>query len=56
MIVADAEGIVVIPKSNKQDVFTAALQKAEAEARMTFDEWKLNHRKKVEDALNLAKN
>jgi len=55
MIVADAEGIVAIPKLDKQDVFAAALQKAEAEAKMTLDEWEVNHRQKVEDALNSAK-
>jgi regulator of RNase E activity RraA len=55
IIVADREGIVVIPKSDKQSVFSTALEKAQAEAQLTLAEWEANHRKKIEQALVKAK-
>ena len=55
VIVADEEGIVVIPKLDKQRVFSAALEKLDAEARLTLAEWEVNHKRKVEQALSVAK-
>ena len=55
VIVADVEGIVVIPKSKKDDVFLMASQKANAEASLTLSEWEAKHRAKIAKAINSAK-
>ncbi|MFA0677951.1 RraA family protein, partial [Vibrio sp. 10N.222.51.A6] len=46
IIVADAEGIVVIPKSKKDEVFLMASKKASDEASLTLAEWETSHRAK----------
>lgn len=48
IIVADEEGVAVIPKESAEEVYTKAKAKAEKEAAMSFDEWAENHRKIVE--------
>lgn len=55
MIVADAEGIVVIPKLDKESVFSAALEKSDAEAHLTLAEWEANHRRKIVQAISMAR-
>jgi len=55
VIVADVEGIVVIPKSKKDDVFLMASQKANAEASLTLSEWEAKHRAKIAKAISFAK-
>lgn len=55
IIVADVEGIVVIPKLEKEHVFSAALEKSDAEAQISLSTWEANHRKKIENAINSAK-
>ncbi|CAK3990439.1 hypothetical protein VCRA217O17_90195 [Vibrio crassostreae] len=55
IIVADAEGIVVIPKSRKDEVYLMASQKASKEASLTLAEWEINHRAKIAQAITSAK-
>ena len=55
IIVADVEGIVVIPKSKKDEVFLMASKKASNEASLTLSEWEENHRAKIAQAIKSAK-
>ena len=55
IIVADVEGIVVIPKSRKDEVFLMASKKASDEASLTLAEWEENHRAKIAQAITSAK-
>ncbi|WP_139683976.1 RraA family protein [Vibrio tasmaniensis] len=55
IIVADLEGIVVLPKSRKDEVFLKASKKANDEASLTLAEWEINHRAKIAQALTSAK-
>ncbi|PTP00625.1 diguanylate cyclase [Vibrio splendidus] len=55
IIVADVEGIAVIPKSRKDEVFLMASQKASKEASLTLAEWEINHRAKIAQAITSAK-
>ena len=55
VIVADVEGIVVIPKSRKDEVFVMASKKAREEASLTLAEWEMNHRAKIAQAIISAK-
>jgi regulator of RNase E activity RraA len=55
IIVADVEGIVVIPKSRKDEVFLMASKKAGEDASLTLAEWETNHRAKIAQAVISAK-
>lgn len=55
MIVADIEGIVVIPKSERERVFQLASEKTCAEASLTLSEWETRHREKISKAISSAK-
>ncbi len=55
IIVADVEGIVVIPKSRKDEVFLMASKKASDEASLTLAEWETSHRVKIAQAITSAK-
>ena len=52
IIVADEEGVVVIPKNEAEDIYTKAKDKTDKEANMSLEEWEANHRKIVEKHLN----
>ena len=52
IIVADEEGIAVIPKDNAQAIYTQAKNKADKEATLSLDEWEANHYKIVQKHLN----
>lgn len=54
IIVADVEGIAVIPQAKKDEVFTLAAEKVSAEALLTLSEWENNHRKKIAQAIKAA--
>jgi len=56
MVVADAEGIAVIPKLEAESVYLAASAKAAAETQLTLTEWEANHRRKIAQALDKARN
>lgn len=55
IIVADVEGIVVIPKSRKDEVLLKASNKANEEASLTLAEWETSHRAKIAHAVISAK-
>ncbi|MGG6241040.1 RraA family protein [Nodosilinea sp. AN01ver1] len=51
IVVADEEGIVVIPVAQQEAVWQAARQRSEADAARSLTDWEANHRAKVEQAL-----
>jgi regulator of RNase E activity RraA len=50
LVVADEEGVVVIPQEELDDTLAAAEAKLQADAALTLDEWEQAHRAKI-DAL-----
>ncbi|MBC7661820.1 MAG: RraA family protein [Chitinophagaceae bacterium] len=52
MIVADEEGVVVVPWARLEEVLTKALDKAAREAADGLDVWAANHKKNVEDIMS----
>ena len=55
IVVADIEGIAVIPKLEKERIFLEALEKTNKDARLTLAEWEINHRRKIEQAISLVR-
>jgi 4-hydroxy-4-methyl-2-oxoglutarate aldolase len=55
IIVADIEGIAVIPKSKALEIYQAAKEKVDIESDITLSDWEANHRLKVQQALEAAK-
>ncbi|CAH6799321.1 Diguanylate cyclase [Vibrio chagasii] len=55
IIVADIEGVAVIPKSRKDEVFLMASDKANKEASLTLAQWEENHKAKIKQAIICAK-
>ena len=53
IIVADEEGVAVIPKNKAEDIYTKAKNKADQEAKMSLEEWEANHRQIVKKHLSL---
>ena len=51
VIVADEEGIAVIPGSQSEDIWLLAKQRADDEKTKTLADWQNNHRNKVERLL-----
>ena len=51
VIVADEEGIVVIPRARAEDVLAKAQARVAAEAKLSLDDWERRHRSAVEAAL-----
>jgi regulator of RNase E activity RraA len=51
VVVADSEGIVVIPRGRADDVLSKAHARLEADAKLTLDQWEARHRANVEAAL-----
>ncbi len=51
VVVADEEGIVVIPLARATDVLEKAQAKASADAKLSLDDWERRHRAAVETAL-----
>jgi 4-hydroxy-4-methyl-2-oxoglutarate aldolase len=52
MVVADEEGIVVVPGSQAQAVLAAAQARAAKEALQSLETWEADHRRRVEETLN----
>lgn len=55
IIVADVEGIAVIPKDQASEVYAKAKDKFDKEQAMTLEQWEANHKEKVAAALEKAK-
>ena len=51
LVVADEEGIVVIPKSEQDTVYQIALARMEQEADQTLEQWQEKHHAKIEKIL-----
>lgn len=51
IIVADQEGIAVIPQASAAEAFQIARQRAEKDGGMTLDEWQAKHHENVEGIL-----
>ena len=51
MVVADEEGIVVVPAARADEVLKAAQKRASKEAAETLEQWEASHRAKVEETL-----
>ncbi|NEQ45020.1 MAG: RraA family protein [Leptolyngbya sp. SIOISBB] len=51
IVVADEEGIVVIPAAQQQTVWEQAKQKSDREASQTLIEWEANHHAKIDGIL-----
>ena len=51
VVVADDEGIVVIPLAKAEEVLKKAQAKADADAKQSLDAWEKNHRSKVDATL-----
>ncbi|MGH9103822.1 MAG: RraA family protein [Acidimicrobiales bacterium] len=54
MVVADEEGVVVVPAAALGAVLTAAGERAAREAAQTLDEWEAAHRARIEEALRAS--
>ena len=48
IIVADEEGVAVIPKDRAEEIYCETKIKMEEETQMGFEKWALNHRKKID--------
>jgi regulator of RNase E activity RraA len=55
IIVADMEGIAVIPQKDASDIYLKAKDKFAIEQAMTLDQWEAEHRKKIEAAIKKAR-
>lgn len=51
MIIADEEGVIVLPYGQKQVIYTNAKARADKEAAMSLEEWEAEHYKKVKQLL-----
>ena len=51
VVVADEEGIVVVPRGRAEDVVAKAQAKAAADSVLSLDDWERRHRSAVEAAL-----
>ncbi|MEL6493962.1 MAG: RraA family protein [Cyanobacteria bacterium J06623_7] len=51
IIVADEEGIAVIPSAQQEDVYKIALARTQQEATETLDQWQTRHQAKIEALL-----
>ena len=51
MVVADEEGIAVLPTAQQEDIWSRAKQRADKDEACTLAEWQANHRAKIERLL-----
>lgn len=49
IIVADEEGVAVIPKDKAEDIYTQTKANVEKEAAMSFEQWASNHKEKIDN-------
>jgi len=55
IVIADKEGVAILPKDIAHSVYKKALLKAQKESDMSLGEWRQNHQSKIEQALTEAK-
>jgi 4-hydroxy-4-methyl-2-oxoglutarate aldolase len=51
IVVADEEGIVVVPRERAAEVLEAAQKKARKDAAQSLEEWEANHRARIDEIL-----
>jgi regulator of RNase E activity RraA len=51
IVVADEEGIAVIPSAQQADIWTLAKQRMDKDETQSLAEWKANHHAKIEELL-----
>jgi regulator of RNase E activity RraA len=51
IVVADEEGIVVVPKTRSAEILRAAQARAKKDAAQTLEEWEVAHRARIEEIL-----
>ncbi|AUG78047.1 diguanylate cyclase [Kitasatospora sp. MMS16-BH015] len=51
IVVADEEGVVVVPAARREEILAAARTRLAKEAAETLDDWEAAHRAKIEQAL-----
>jgi regulator of RNase E activity RraA len=51
IVVADEEGIVVVPQANAADILAKAQAKAAKDAAETLDQWEAAHRARIDEIL-----
>lgn len=56
VIVADEDGVVVLPNKQLEECYQSAQESTEKEEALTLEQWELNHRKKIAKLLNLHRN
>lgn len=52
IIVADEEGVVVIPKDKAQEIYEQTKANVEKERAMSFEQWAANHKEKIDSFYN----
>jgi len=52
IVVADEEGVVVIPKDKAQEIYEQTKVNVEKERAMTFEQWASNHKNKIDSFYN----
>ena len=54
IIVADEEGIAVIPNSERKGIYAKAKSRAKSDASTPLEEWKEEHYKKIQSLLDIS--
>lgn len=52
IIVADEEGVAVIPKDRAEEIYEQTKANVEKEKAMSFEQWADNHKKKIDSFYN----
>lgn len=52
VIVADEEGVTVIPKDKAEEIYTQTKANVEKERAMSFEQWAANHKEKIDSFYN----
>jgi regulator of RNase E activity RraA len=51
MVIADEEGIVVLPKAQAADLLAKAQARAKKEEETTLEQWVKNHKERIDEAV-----
>ncbi len=52
IIIADEEGIAVVPNEKAEEVFKIAQHRFDTDAKTTLDEWEVSHHRKIDALMN----